>query len=340
MRAYAYAAHGAANVATLQNVPIPDPPASSSTLQIKVNACSFNPIDYKRRSGALKMIFPEKYWPVTLAYDVCGVVTKAGDKVTKFKVGDTVYGRVSTAYPNIGTCAEYTLATEDVLSFKPQKMTSEEAAAVPLACLTAFQMLRKAGFKQGDHILITAGAGGVGHYAIQLAKALGASKITATASAPKHELLKSLGCDEVIDYKSQDITKLFKARPFDIGLDNSAESAKLIKVVKEGGSVVSVVEGINSQTVREMGGNPSFLIGWILYFMTRSLYNAASKARVSYSFMRLQTNSKDLDEISALIEAGKLRSVIKVFDGIEKAPYALAEVEGGRATGKMVVKIA
>ena len=221
-------------------------------------------------------------------------------------------------------------------------MSFAEAAAVPLAAMTAYQMLKAANFKAGDKVFINAGAGGVGHYAIQIAKALKAGLIVATSSAPKHALLKSLGADEVIDYKTQKYTELYKDRRFDIGLDNAQESLKLISIVKKGGSVISVTEGFTSSTFTDAGlPTPNAIIGSILWALCTSIRWSAWSSGVSFKGLFLRANSVDLETLTKMIENGEIKSEISenIFNGIESSPAAMAKLESGRTTGKIVVNL-
>jgi NADPH:quinone reductase-like Zn-dependent oxidoreductase len=195
-----------------------------SAAGVFLQACSFNPIDFKRRQGDLKALRPEKAFPVVTGYDGAGVIEAVGDGVSHLQIGDEVYTRV--VHDTQGTAAEYCLSYGTVTALKPRSFSFEEAAAVPLAAMTALQMLRKAKFARGHkvpllhppvadckpladsmvlpvavwcaQVFVAAGAGGVGHYAIQIAKAMGAAHVVTTASGPKIELVKSLGADTVV----------------------------------------------------------------------------------------------------------------------------------------------
>jgi alcohol dehydrogenase len=339
MKAYQYAAYGGPEVMKLVDTAIPSVPANA--VRIKVHALSFNPIDFKRRSGALKAVAPDTF-PVILGYDAAGVVDSVGTGVTKFKVGDPVYTRIGKNFPCQGTAAEFTLAAEDMVAPKPTNMSFEEAAAVPLAALTALQMLRRAGFKSGDKVFITAGAGGVGHYAIQLAKLMGASFIASTASAAKHPLVKSLGADEVIDYKTAKYTDAYADRRFDVALDMTNEVVDICKITKKGGTIVSVVGGLNTDTfLHAQLPAPGFIVKAFLWFTYRGQYSAASSAGVTLFGLLLRPNADDLEELTKYIESGKVKSIIKdnVFNGMDSCPEAMKLVESGRATGKVVVKL-
>lgn len=338
MKAFQYTKYGGPEVAELATVPVPDAPAGG--YRIKVHAFSFNPIDFKRRGGIMKAVAPDTF-PVVFGYDASGVVDAVGKGATKFQVGDEVYVRIGRQYPSQGTAAEYTIADEDVVAAKPPTFSHEEAAAVPLAAKTALQMLRKAGMKEGDKVFISGGAGGVGHYAIQLARALGASFVASTASEKKRDLVKELGCDEVVDYKKEKFTEVYSDRRFDVGLDMTGESSEIAKVVKPGTTVITVVEGVSAETLQDAGLKPNLIVRLFLWFQNRSLYKAVEATGAKLYALLLRPNAKDLEEISTYIAAGQFKSIIKdqVFEGIDTAADALKLVESGRATGKVVVKV-
>lgn len=339
MKAFAYTKYG--NQSSILDINIPE--VSQDSVLIKISACSFNPIDYKRRDGALKALFPEKIWPVVLGYDGAGVIERVGKGVTKFKEGDEVYTRIGTNYPNYGTAAEFTVVHVDFVALKPKSASMSEAAAIPLAGVTALQMLRRSNFKAGDSVFITGGAGGVGHYAIQLAKILGASRIVATASSTKLPLLTELGATETTDYKTRNYVEEFSSsRPFDIGLDTIGESMNLLKIVKPGGFVISVVDGLTGDSFTS-AGLPEigiFLRGVLWYLLGSNKYwNFAKKQKVNFNSIFLKPNSEDLDTLTQYVDEKKLKSIITVYEGIQKAPEAMAFLETGRATGKVVVTL-
>eukprot|EP00756_Hemistasia_phaeocysticola_P037917 Hpha_TRINITY_DN16728_c0_g2::TRINITY_DN16728_c0_g2_i1::g.78343::m.78343 len=338
MQVFQYTKYGGPEVMEMGTAPVPDAPAGG--YRVKVHAFSFNPIDYKRRGGVMKALLPDTF-PVIMGYDASGVVDAVGEGATKFKVGDEVYVRIGREYPSQGTAAEYTIVSEEVIAAKPPTFSHEEAAAVPLAGQTALQMLRRAGIKQGDKVFISGGAGGVGHYAIQLAKIYGASLVVSTASEHKHDLLKELGCDEVVDYKKQKFAEVYSDRRFDVGLDMTGESDEIAKVVKPGVTVISVVHGFSTETLRDAGLQPNLIVRFFVWLGNRSFHNAAEKNGAKLYSLLLRPNAKDLEEISGYIAEGKFRSIIKdqVFEGIQATPEAFKLCESGRATGKLAVKV-
>ncbi|KAL7149105.1 hypothetical protein ABFS83_05G017000 [Erythranthe nasuta] len=210
MKAWIYSEYGGVDVLKLKfDVPLPEP--ADDQVLIKVVAAALNPIDFKRRLGLLKAI--DSPLPIVPGYDVAGVVVKVGAKVKEIKVGDEVYGdiieKALDGPKQDGTLAEYTVAEEKLLALKPENLDFRQAAALPLAVETAYEGLERAGFSEGKSILVLGGAGGVGSFVIQLAKhVFGASKVAATSSTTKLELLKSLGADLAIDYTKDNFEDL------------------------------------------------------------------------------------------------------------------------------------
>ncbi|MFC4770874.1 NADP-dependent oxidoreductase [Enterococcus hermanniensis] len=247
---------------------------------VKVAATSVNPIDWKLREGYLAQMMPWDF-PIILGWDVAGEIVEIGSAVTDWKVGQKVFARPETT--RFGTYADYTIVDDHLLATKPENVSFEDAAAVPLAGLTAYQALFTHGqLKAGEKVLIHAGAGGVGIYAIQLAKNAGATVIT-TASEKNHALLKELGADQVIDYHTTDFSEVLTDIDlvFDtMGGDIQADS---FKVLKSDGRLISIV------------GDPDEAL--------------AKKVAVAKSIW-LQPDGKQLQEIADLMEAGKVKSVV------------------------------
>ncbi|XP_021723523.1 LOW QUALITY PROTEIN: 2-methylene-furan-3-one reductase-like [Chenopodium quinoa] len=243
MKAWVYEEYGSpTNVLKLKSdVPVPD--IKDDQVLIKVEAASLNPIDYKRMLGFLKAT--DSSPPTIPGYDVAGRVVKVGSQVKKFKVGDEVYGDINEKAfeqpKSSGSLAEYTAVEEKVLALKPENLSFVEAASTPpLAIETAHEGLERAGFAPGQSILVLGGAGGVGTFVIQLAKhVFGASKIAATSSTTKLELLRSLGADLAIDYTKENVEDL--PEKFDVVFDTVGQCEITIKAVKEGGKVASII---------------------------------------------------------------------------------------------------
>lgn len=218
---------------------VPNPVPESRQVVVEVYATSINPIDWKLREGYLKDAVPFEF-PIILGWDVAGVVTEVGEDVKSFSPGDRVFARPDTT--RFGTYAEYTTVDEHLLAALPKGVTFEEAAAVPLAGLTAWQCLVDfSNIKEGDRVLVHAGSGGVGHYAVQIAKHMGAY-VAATASGKNRDWVEKLGVDRFIDYKEEDFSEVLQ--DFDIVVDTLGGEVqeKSFQVLKEGGKLPSVVQ--------------------------------------------------------------------------------------------------
>nr|GEU78724.1 2-methylene-furan-3-one reductase-like [Tanacetum cinerariifolium] len=273
---------------------------------VKVVAAALNPVDFKRRLG--KFQATDSALPTVPGYDVAGVVVKVGKQVKGLKVGDEVYGDISEKAldgpKQSGSLAEYTAVEEKLLALKPKNIDFIQAASLPLAIETAYEGLERAGFSEGKSLLVLNGAGGVGSLVIQLAKQVfGASKVAATSSTPKLELLKSLGADVAIDYTKQNFEEL--PDKYDVVYDAIGQGEKAAKVVKEGGSVVVLTGAVTPPGFR---------------------------------FVVTSTGST-LTKLNPYLESGKVKAVIDPngpfpFDRVKEA---FSYLETNRATGKVVV---
>ncbi len=312
----------------------PVPELGDDDVLIEVHAAGLNLLDSKIKSGEFKLILPYRM-PLVLGHDVAGVVTRVGSRVRQFKVGDEVYSRAPDR--RVGTFAEFIAVNENAVALKPNNITMEEAASIPLVALTAWQVLvEKAKLKTGQKVFIQAGSGGVGTVAIQLAKHLGATVAT-TTSAANLALVKSLGADTVIDYKTQDFEKAL--RDYDVVL-NSQDGKTLEKslgVLKRGGKLISISGPPDPEFGNEIGV-PGF-VKLVLRLLSSGVRRKARGRGVGYSFLFMKANGSQLREITRLIETGAIRPVIDKVFTFESTNEALAYVEAGRAKGKVVVKI-
>ena len=313
---------------------VPDPAVGVHDVLIQVHATSVNPLDSKIRTGEFKLILPYTF-PLVLGNDLAGVVVRTGSAVKRFKPGDEVYARPPE--DRIGTFAELIAVNENALAMKPSNLDMAEAASVPLALLTAWQALvETAQLKKGQKVLIHAGSGGVGTLAIQLAKHLGAFVATTTSTA-NVEWVKALGADVVIDYKHQDFAN--ELRDFDVVLNSLGTDVldKSLKVLKPGGQLISISGPPTALFAQEQG------LSWPLQQVMRllSLGNRrrARKQDIKYTFVFMRANGAQLQQISALVEAGIINPVIDRTFSFESTAEALEYVEQGRAKGKVVVTI-
>lgn len=313
---------------------MPETALRDDDVLIEVHASGLNLLDSKVRDGEFKLILPYRP-PFILGHDVAGTVVRVGPNVRSFKRGDEVYARPRDG--RVGTFAELIAVNEADLALKPKNLTMEEAASIPLVGLTAWQVLvERAGLRKGQKILIHAGSGGVGTFAIQLAKHLGATVATTTSTA-NVELVKSLGADVVIDYKSQDFEKVLSG--YDVVLNSLGSDTlqKSLNVLKPGGKLISISGPPDPDFAREQG--LSWFLQQVMRLLSFSIRRKARGRRVSYSFLFMTANGGQLGQITSLIEAGIIRPVMDRVFPFEKTNEALTYIETGRSKGKVVVKL-
>ncbi|SFI14949.1 NADPH:quinone reductase [Bosea sp. OK403] len=313
---------------------MPEPALRDDDVLVEIHAAGLNLLDSKVRDGEFKLILPYRP-PFVLGHDLAGIVVRIGAKVRHFKPGDEVYARPRDG--RVGTFAEFIAVNEADLALKPENLTMEEAASIPLVGLTAWQVLvERAGLRKGQKVLIHAGSGGVGTFAIQLAKHLGATVATTTSTA-NAELVRSLGADVVIDYKNEDFEKVLS--DYDVVL-NSLDGATLqksLKVLKPGGKLISISGPPDPAFAREQGLN--WFLQQLLRLLSFGIRRKAKGRGVSYSFLFMRANGEQLRQITALIEAGIIRPVVDRIFPFEATNEALAYIETGRSKGKVVVKL-
>ncbi len=313
---------------------LPQPALKDTDVLIEIHAAGVNPIDHKIRDGEFKLIMPFKL-PVALGCDLAGVVVKVGAKVTAFRPGDEVFAHPDSSV--IGTFAEYIAVSEADVALKPKSLSMVEAASVPLVALTAWQALfDRANVKSGDKVFIQAGSGGVGVFAIQLAKHAGATVAT-TAGDRSAQLVRSLGADIVIDYRREDFARVLKGYDFVLNSQDSETLAKSIGVLRAGGRVISISGPPDPAFARSIGAN--WVVRQIMGVLSGKARRQAKRQGVSYAFLFMQANGAQLARIATLIDEGVLRTVVDRVFPFAEANEALAYVETGRAKGKVVIKI-
>jgi len=312
-----------------------EPTINENDVLVQVHSAGVNVIDLLIRNGEFKLFLPMKP-PFQLGRDVAGVVTKVGSKVSKFKVGDDVYS--SSGNHHLGTYAEYISIDENEVALKPKNLTMEEASSIPLVGLTSWQALVElANVQKGQKVFVQAGSGGVGTFAIQLAKHLGATVATTTSSA-NFDLVKSLGADIVIDYKTQDFETILK--DYDLVLHSNKDTKvleKSLRILKSGGQVISLTGPPTPEFAEQIG------LAWHLKFVTKLLSlgikKKAKKLNAKFTFLFMRAEGKQLSQITKLIEAGVIKPVIDKVFSFEQTNDALSYVETGRSKGKVVIKV-
>ena len=313
---------------------VPDPEPGIHDVLVKVHASSVNLLDSKISKGEFKLILPYRF-PLIMGNDVAGVVVRVGSGVRSFKPGDEVYARPPDA--RIGGFAELIAIEESALALKPNNTSMEQAAALPLVALTAWQVLvETARVKKGQKVFIQAGSGGVGSIAIQLAKHLGAFVATTTSTA-NVEWVKALGADVVIDYTQQNIENVL--RDYDVVLNSlgPAELEKSLRILKPGGQLISISGPPTAEFAREQ--KLSWGLGWIMRLLSSGIRRKARRQGVDYGFVFMRASGAQLQKITALVESGAITPVIDRTFPLEATAEALSYVERGRAKGKVVIKV-
>jgi NADPH:quinone reductase-like Zn-dependent oxidoreductase len=313
---------------------VPTPQARDDEVLVRIHAAGVNLLDAKIRNGEFKLILPY-HLPLVLGHDVAGTVVQVGPGVRKFKPGDEVFSRPDDL--RIGAFAEFIAIKEYSLAPKPRRLTMEEAAAIPLVGLTAWQALvEKANLKQGQKVFIQAGSGGVGTIAIQLAKHLGATVATTTSGA-NVDWVKGLGADVVVDYKKQDFETVL--RDYDVVL-NSQDRATLdksLRVLRPGGRLISISGPPDPDFGKQIGA-PWYVKSMVRLLSARTRRKARRRG-VGYSFLFMTANGAQLRELGALIDSGSIRPIVDRVFPFEATNEAMAYVESGRAKGKVVIKV-
>jgi alcohol dehydrogenase len=313
---------------------MPDPELREDDVLVQIHAASVNPLDLKIRAGRLKLILPYRL-PLILGNDLAGVVVRVGSRVRRFKPGDEVYARTDT--DRIGAFAEFISIKEDAVANKPKTLTMEEAASIPLVGLTAWQVLvERAKLEKGQKVLIHAGSGGVGTFAIQLAKHLG-TIIATTTSTANLDWVKRLGADIVIDYKKEDFETIL--HDYDVILDTLGGKTleKSIRVLKPGGKLISILGPPDPDFAKNLGLTWSLRLAMCL--LSYRIRKKARRHHVSYSFLFMRPSGDQLREIGSLIDSGTVRPVVDRVFPFESIKEALAYIEKGRAKGKVIVKV-
>lgn len=312
----------------------PMPPIGEHDVLVEIHAASLNPIDYKIKEGKVKFLLSYSF-PLILGNDFSGVIVKVGELVSAFKPGDEVYGRPRKN--RIGTLAEYIAVHEEDICLKPQNLNFEEAASIPLVGLTTYQAFTDIlHLQKGQKILIHAGAGGVGTFAIQLAKLMGAFVAT-TASEKGYELVKSMGADVIINYKKDNFEEMLTEYDAVFDTLRGAALEKSFRILKPGGQIVSISGLPNARFGKEAK------LGWmktaILSIVSHKLTALEKKYHAKYHFLFMKSSGTQLKVLKEFIEEGHIKPVIDKVYHLEETAEAFSYLQGGRAKGKVVIKI-
>jgi len=313
---------------------IPRPVPKPDEILVQVHAAGLNPIDNAIPKGTFKPILKFQL-PATLGSDLAGIVVEVGSRVTRFKPGEAVFANIFDL--GTGAFAEFAVVPESAAALKPANLDFVQAASIPMVGLTSLQALKeRAQIRPGQKVFIPAGAGGIGTFAIQLAKHLGA-KVATTTSAGNVDLVRSLGADEVIDYNKQEFEDVLRDYDAVLGTVRGDSIKKSLQILKSKGKVVSLIGPPDAAFGRSR--DMSFFMVFVFGLLSRTIIRRAKKRGVEYSFLFVHPDGGQLTEIAKLLDAGTIRPVIDKVFPFNQAKEALAYLEKGHAKGKVVVQI-
>lgn len=313
---------------------VPRPTLKPDELLVQVHAAGLNPIDNMIPSGTFKPVLKFEL-PATLGSDIAGVVTEVGSNVTGFKPGDAIFASLFDL--GRGSIAEFAAVPESVAASKPVNLDFVQAAAVPMVGLTSWQALKeRAHLQAGQKVFIPAGSGGIGTFAIQLAKHFGA-RVGTTTSTGNVQLVTSLGADEVVDYKKQEFEKVLDGYDVVVGTIRGDAIEKSMGILKPGSKIVSLIGPLDAAFARARRLN--FILRLVFGLMSRKIKRLAKKRDVAYSFLFMRPDGAQLSEIGELLKSEQVRPVIDKVFPFEQAKEALEYLAQGRARGKVVVRM-
>ncbi|MGM3175704.1 NADP-dependent oxidoreductase [Dickeya lacustris] len=313
---------------------VPHPTLKPDELLVEVYAVGLNPIDNMIPTGMFKPIlkFP---LPATMGSDVAGVVKEVGSRVTRFKPGDAIFASLFDL--GLGSLAEFAVVPENVAAPKPTNLNFVQAASIPMVGLTSWQALKeRANLRKGQKVFIPAGAGGIGTFAIQLAKHLGA-RVATTTSTGNVQWVSSLGADEVIDYKTQAFENVLHGYDVVLGTLRGDELKKSINILKPGGKIVSLIGPLDAAFASSRRLN--VVLKFVFGLMSRKIMRLAGKRDVSYSFLFVRPDGRQLSDIGSLLQSEQIHPVIDKVFPFDQAKDALDYLAQGRAKGKVVVQL-
>jgi NADPH:quinone reductase-like Zn-dependent oxidoreductase len=313
---------------------LPRPTLRPDEMLVEVHAVGLNPIDNMITTGMFKPVL-KFHLPATMGSDLAGVVKEVGSRVTRFKPGDAVFASLFDL--GTGSLAEFAVVPERVAASMPTNLDFVQAASVPMVGLTSWQAMKeRSGVRAGQKVFVPAGSGGIGSFAIQLAKHFGA-KVGTTTSTGNVPLVRSLGADEVIDYKKQAFEKELRGYDMVLGTLKGEEIEKSIRILNSGGKIVSLVGPLDAAFASARRLN--FFLKFVFGLMSRKIMRLAAKRDVVYSFLFVRPDGAQLSDIGKLLQSGIVRPVIDKVFAFEQAPEALEYLAQGRAKGKVVVRI-
>lgn len=313
---------------------VPSPALKANEMLVQVYAAGVNPIDNMIPTGMFKPVLHFQL-PATMGSDLAGVVIEVGGDVTRFKAGDAVFANIFDL--GTGAIAEFAVVPESAAALKPANLDFVQAASIPMVGLTSWQALKeRANLRAGQKVLIPAGAGGIGSFAIQLAKHLGAI-VGTTTSTGNVELVRRLGADEIVDYKKQEFEKVLRGYDALLGTLKGDAIEKSIGILKPGGQIVSLVGPLDAAFARARRLN--FVLTFVFGLMSWKIMRLTKKRDVTYSFLFARPEGAQLAEIGKLLETGRIQPVIDKVFPFEQAKDALTYLAQGHSKGKVIIKI-
>ncbi|WP_038907774.1 NADP-dependent oxidoreductase [Dickeya oryzae] len=332
MKAFTFKRYGKSPELGFDDLDYPSP--GPDEILVKVYAVGLNPIDNMIPSGIFKPVLHFKL-PATLGSDLSGMVIATGSRVTRFKPGDEIFASIFDK--ETGSLAEFVVVPESLAAIKPANLDFVQAASLPMVSLTSWQALtERANLQPGQKVFIPAGSGGIGSFAIQLAKHLGA-KVGTTTSSVNVEWVNRLGADEVVDYKKQEFENVLSGYDIVLGTVRGDAIEKSTQILKPGGKIISLIGPLDAAFAQARGLN--FLLRFVFGLMSRKIIRLTKKRSLSYSFLFVKPDGAQLTQISKLIEAEHIIPVIDKVFPFAATKDALGYLARGHAKGKVVVKI-
>lgn len=332
MKAFTFKRYGKSPELGFDDLDYPSP--GPDEILVKVYAVGLNPIDNMIPSGIFKPVLHFKL-PATLGSDLSGMVIATGSRVTRFKPGDEIFASIFDK--ETGSLDEFVVVPESLAAIKPANLDFVQAASLPMVSLTSWQALtERANLQPGQKVFIPAGSGGIGSFAIQLAKHLGA-KVGTTTSSVNVEWVNRLGADEVVDYKKQEFENVLSGYDIVLGTVRGDAIEKSTQILKPGGKIISLIGPLDAAFAQARGLN--FLLRFVFGLMSRKIIRLTKKRSLSYSFLFVRPDGAQLTQISKLIEAEHIIPVIDKVFPFAATKDALGYLARGHAKGKVVIKI-
>jgi NADPH:quinone reductase-like Zn-dependent oxidoreductase len=332
MKALTFKRYGKADQLAFIDTPRPTP--KPDEILVQVHAAGLNPIDNMIPQGTFKPILRFQL-PATLGSDLAGVVVEVGNRVTRFKPGDEIFASIFDL--GTGALAEFAVVPETAAALKPPNLDFVQAASIPMVALTSWQALNeRARLKPGQKVFIPAGSGGIGTFAIQLAKYLGA-KVGTTTSSGNVDLVRSLGADDVVDYNKQQFETVLRDYDAVLGTIRGDAIEKSLGILKGGSTIVSLIGPPDAAFARARGMN--FFMVFLFGLLSRKIIRGAGKRGAEYSFLFVHPDGGQLSQIAEILKSGHIRPVIDKVFPFAQAKDALGYLAKGRAKGKVVVQM-